>query len=395
MSAEPEELKRAVVCPGCGRLVGAGEARCAHCGHRAPGLFGQSHRLRRLVQRLPSYAWLLLLLVIGQFLLTAYATAQKGGSPASMHGEVLRDFGALQTFRVFGEGQWWRLVTYLFLHGDWMHLLFNGLFLLWVGRAAEAHFGKTQFFVGFLGTGVFAGLASLGWKTWASSPAPTVGASGALFGLAGLMLVHGLRRKDAIGRQWVSAMVNLLLLNGLLVLFLGGSVAFDHSAHLGGLAGGALLALVLKSEDQRVLGESPRWMLGALLGWGLVLGCVARGDLHGFRPAPTTVVDGTLRRAWLQLDSIAADLVARPYPSASTRRDLWRYLGQGLDVFERETGRRSWDAEGVRAAAAVLEVGEKLHDLLKRADQPEELPHRAQELRAMLELVRERCYEGG
>jgi membrane associated rhomboid family serine protease len=131
-------------------------------------------------------------------------------------------------------GQWWILITAGFLHGSILHLLFN-VYILWVlGSQLESILGKKQFifiyFISLLGGSI---------ASFLFSPFGTysIGASGAIFGLMGAMLVVG-RKK----RLDISQVAVLVILNVVIGFVLSG---IDWRAHLGGLAAGSLIAWVL------------------------------------------------------------------------------------------------------------------------------------------------------
>ena len=82
------------------------------------------------------------------------------------------------------SGDWWRLFTYMFLHGSLLHIGFN-MWCLWdLGKLCESLYGRWTFLFIYLITGVAGGVASIGWNPGVWS----VGASGAIFGLAGALI---------------------------------------------------------------------------------------------------------------------------------------------------------------------------------------------------------------
>src|SRR6478609_5029586 len=106
------------------------------------------------------------------------AMALASGSVMGFPGDTSIHFGA--NFGPYTlSGDWWRLVTYMFLHGGAMHILFN-MWCLWdLGRLCESLYGRWTFAAIYLIAGVSGGLASVGWNPIVNS----VGASGAIFGL--------------------------------------------------------------------------------------------------------------------------------------------------------------------------------------------------------------------
>jgi membrane associated rhomboid family serine protease len=133
-------------------------------------------------------------------------------------------------------GEWWRLLTALFLHGDLLHLVLNMWVLLQVGRLTERIYGRWAFLAIYVAAGCVGGLASLLWK----SPVVTVGASGAIFGVVGAFLVSLKDRSSVPGAlassYWVSTLI-FVVYN----LLVGASTpVVDNAAHVGGLISGAL-----------------------------------------------------------------------------------------------------------------------------------------------------------
>ncbi|WP_210528793.1 rhomboid family intramembrane serine protease [Rubellimicrobium arenae] len=130
-------------------------------------------------------------------------------------------------------------VTYSFLHAGPGHLIGNMIMLALLGKPLSDRLGGWRFAAIYglsaLGGGVAFGLLS-------SSAAPMVGASGAIFGLAGAGLVHYWQEQRSL-RGLAGAVVGLVALNALTWLMLGGQLAWE--THLGGLVAGALATLAL------------------------------------------------------------------------------------------------------------------------------------------------------
>jgi membrane associated rhomboid family serine protease len=146
------------------------------------------------------------------------------------------------------QGQWWRLVTSMFLHGGLMHLVANlyGLFL--VGFFLEPVLGRTKYAVVYLVTGVLASLSSLWWHPTAVS----VGASGAIFGLYGAFLA--LIVMKVYSKDFSKAFLPMVLIFIGYNIIAGLNGAVDNAAHIGGLISGfligALLSGTVKREEQ-------------------------------------------------------------------------------------------------------------------------------------------------
>jgi rhomboid protease GluP len=148
--------------------------------------------------------------------------------------------GALVRDRVLA-GEWWRLVSATFLHAGWDHLLGNCLVLYVVGMACEHAFGFVRTAVVYFTSGLTGSVLS-----GALSPGPSVGASGAIFGVVAAVVVvlyrHQQRfylRDKRIGfvlLVWAAYQISTGLLNPYI----------DNYGHLGGFAGGATAALLLE-----------------------------------------------------------------------------------------------------------------------------------------------------
>lgn len=149
------------------------------------------------------------------------------------------------------SGEYWRFLTAMFLHGNLMHILFNGFALYALGPETERVFGTPRFLLIYFLSGFAGGVAS-----YAMSPSPSVGASGAIFGLIGALAVFFYLARDILGdmgRQQLQSMIFIIVIN----LFIGFSFSgvIDNWAHIGGLVGGALAGFVLAPRfaiDQRL-----------------------------------------------------------------------------------------------------------------------------------------------
>lgn len=140
----------------------------------------------------------------------------------------------------------WRLASSMFLHAGIIHLAFN-MWALWnVGSLAERFYGNTQFGLIYLFSGLFGSLASL---FFAARSAVSVGASGAIFGIAGALLAAVLHKRDKLPAPLVASMRSSLFMFVGYSLFLGfTSGVVDNSAHLGGLFSGFALAWIMAEK---------------------------------------------------------------------------------------------------------------------------------------------------
>ena len=141
------------------------------------------------------------------------------------------------------EGQWWRMLTATFLHGSLTHLAGNMVVLYALGTHVERFFGTRSLLLIYFGSGLLGSALSL---HFAAQSSVSVGASGAVFGIGGALLVAVLRNRrnlpQSIHKQLASdaaIMIGYSLVQGFL------ATRVDNAAHVGGLIGGALLAWCL------------------------------------------------------------------------------------------------------------------------------------------------------
>jgi membrane associated rhomboid family serine protease len=265
------QARRTGVCRHCGALVGAGESRCMMCGTPVAQATAETsprrreHQdpetlrfLRAVISRPATFTFVFLIANVFLYLLMTLS----GGAT----GLVLLAYGAKLNYLIDHEGQWWRFVTPVFLHVQIqgfgqlpIHLLTNmyGLFML--GPFVEKLYGSAKFVVFWVLTGVAGVVASylavrpalahgaLGQFLFKPFDSPSAGASGALFGLIGVLFVFGIKYRhelpEGLKRAFGTGLLPTLLIN----LFIGYVARgfIDNAAHLGGLVSGMGLALVV------------------------------------------------------------------------------------------------------------------------------------------------------
>ena len=132
------------------------------------------------------------------------------------------------------QGDWWRLVTAMFLHASLLHIGFNMAALWWVGAPLEQRIGRGRFLLVYF----VSGLAGSAGALFQAPLSPTVGASGAIFGLFGAILVLERMGSYVLG----GSVLGLILINLVISFTIPG---ISWGGHVGGLIGGMLCMLAL------------------------------------------------------------------------------------------------------------------------------------------------------
>src|SRR5688500_2727053 len=251
-----------VSCSECGRGLCPDCMRFAPVGIRCPEHAGEAQGAKRVVQRVQSQTtrnvgWVAKGLVgvnVGIYLLQL---AQ--GAPVNANAGSIFVDGALFASRVdqqgeligVAHGEWWRLLTAAFLHYGPIHLAMNMIALWLFGPALESALGAVRFVLLYL----VAGLAGSAGVLLLSPDAVTVGASGAIYGLFGAILVLERQGTYVFG----GSVIPLLVINFAFTLFIPG---ISKGGHIGGFIGGALAILVMSRFGQKKIGYARMDVLG-------------------------------------------------------------------------------------------------------------------------------------
>jgi len=196
--------------------------------------------LHAVWSRRPLFTYLFFGINIAVFLLMTFA----GGTT---NDSTLLAFG-VKANALINQGQYWRFLTPVFIHIGLLHLFFNSYALWIVGPQVEKLYGGPKFVLIYLVTGM-AGVAS---SYWYRPEGLSAGASGAIFGLFGALLVFGLRHRHSIPPFFRRAVGTGVLPVIVINLIIGFSIPMiDNSAHLGGLVSGMFLAAVIPFERPR------------------------------------------------------------------------------------------------------------------------------------------------
>ncbi|MCU0502634.1 MAG: rhomboid family intramembrane serine protease [Anaerolineae bacterium] len=157
---------------------------------------------------------------------------------------ILVPMGA-QINLLVSQGEHWRLFTAMFLHIGVTHFLFNAWALYSLGRDIESFYGSLRFIVIYVLSGLFGGLAYYLLGAPQTAVVISAGASGAIFGIIGAELAFWLRNRLLFGDFGKQRLMNLGILVGINVVFGFSTPGINNMAHMGGLAAGFVLALVL------------------------------------------------------------------------------------------------------------------------------------------------------
>ncbi len=261
------------MCRICGAIVGAGEPNCGVCGaatapqppsRQKQNVIPDRETLRfaRAVLNRP-YKFTITFLVANLFVFLLMWQSSGLTNQVLLQGfspEVLVAYGAKLNSLIAENYQWWRFVTPMFLHVNLIHLLVNMYSLWMIGPYVEKLYGSAKFVVFWVVAGIAGVVASylavrpnlatggLGRFLFKATDDPSAGASGALFGLVGVLFVFGIKFRHELPEGFKRAFGTGLIPTILLNLFIGyiGRGFIDNAAHLGGMVAGAGLALVVQ-----------------------------------------------------------------------------------------------------------------------------------------------------
>jgi rhomboid protease GluP len=230
-------------------LVGVNDSECLNCGRKNPGLWGFAPALRNLtdVNIAPIVIYSCILLYLGMLLYDPRGI-QMGGmfSMFSPSTESLFIFGASGALPVFEYNRWWTPLSAPWLHAGLLHILFNMMWIRDLAPAVASLYGSSRAFIIFTISGVSGFvMSSIVGAFLPFLPRPlagaqlTIGASASIFGLLGALVYYQRRAPSRlIGTQAAGFAVAMLVFGFIMP-------GVDNWAHLGGLAGGFLSAMVM------------------------------------------------------------------------------------------------------------------------------------------------------
>ena len=216
----------------------------------------------------------------------------------STNTSTLIKYGAKVNALIY-QGEWWRLITPIFLHSGFLHLVMNTLALYFLGLTVERIFGNIRFLFIYLFAGVTGFISS-----FLFSPIVSVGASGAIYGCFGALLYFGTIYPKLFSRK---IGLNLIVVLGINLVFSFTSSGIDNYGHLGGLAGGFLAAGMMHFPKNK------KWVL-QLLFFFLSVTIVGGSLFYGYHSTSSTVYE----------DSVV--MLAQEYVNKGNYKDAYKVL---------------------------------------------------------------------
>jgi membrane associated rhomboid family serine protease len=271
-----KEDARPKLCPACGTLVGSTATKCHQCG--ASMTFGMAAATRSLSRLLPTespatYGILTLSCVL--YGLSLLATLRTSGLQAPSGGgfSALMSLGGIsgQVLYILGASiPWpgdllhpWRLIMATFLHGGLLHIGFNMWVLMDIGPQIEELYGSARYLFMYVITGIGAYLLSSLVGHF------SIGGSGSLLGLIGVLLAITTNRRNAAMQMLRSQLIKWLIYIAIMGFFFS---EIDNFAHLGGLITGFILGKYMVDRAPSSAEERKR---ANLLGWATGLAVAA------------------------------------------------------------------------------------------------------------------------
>jgi rhomboid protease GluP len=265
--SDPKQM-RPQLCPACGTLVGATATKCHQCGASMRFSFAAASKsLGRWMPQTSPVTYALLTICCVMFGLSMVITARMQGfaSPGGGPLGMLTNLGGIATqvnYRLgaslplaYNLGQPWRFITAIFLHGSILHIVFNMWVLMDIGPMVEELYGSARYLFLYVASG------AAGYLLSSAVGNLSVGASGSLLGLVGVLLAATTGRKSLAAQSLRSALIRWLVYIAVLGLIMRST---DNFAHLGGLAAGYLLGRVMPDRQPADMAERKR---ANLLGW--------------------------------------------------------------------------------------------------------------------------------
>lgn len=271
---------RPKICPACGSLVGTTATRCHQCGANLTfSLAAASKSLSRLLPEQSPITYGILTVCCAIYVATLMVTVRETGFAMPGGGLLgIFDLGAIDSRVLMAAGAslpWplnlrepWRFLTAVFLHASILHIAFNMWVLMDIGPMVEEMYGSARYFFIFVVTGI-GGYVLSSFVHGFGFVVPSIGASGALLGLIGVLLAMTMGRRTAGMQMLRSSIIRWLIYILVFGLVMQG---IDNWAHAGGFITGFIMGKLMASRPPASAEERKR---AYALGWGAGLAVAA------------------------------------------------------------------------------------------------------------------------
>ncbi|HEV2247586.1 MAG TPA: rhomboid family intramembrane serine protease [Terriglobia bacterium] len=264
------------MCPECRALNPRGTRICPHCGanigsQRARGAPGAPGRIMGVIPMPTSATSMLAAAIVLMFVVEWFMTQRAGGPGrggglfGGIQGMAMLRLGAKYGPLVYA-GEWWRLVTAMFLHAGLLHIGMNLWCLFDLGPEVEGMYGMSKYIVLYLVTGVLGYVVSLFWSPMGIS----LGASGAIMGLVGI-LIGATFHHGQLGKEYRSMLWRWVIYIAIFGIFF----PVDNAAHFGGLIAGLVLGYLIPEGVPETRPAENLWNALAVISVVIIAGSFA------------------------------------------------------------------------------------------------------------------------
>jgi rhomboid protease GluP len=239
------QTQGSMICPNCGKLISVTEEQCPFCGAWRPGLYGYAPTIQKLFWRKLDIVPLIVATCVMLYIVALILQPEAMLQPAGMFSLLSPGSRALYQLGMTGGlawelNWWWTHLTAIYLHGGILHIFFNVMWIRNLGPQVDEAFGPARGFVIFSLAGAIGFLVSN-----LAGAAPSIGASGSIFGLLAALIVYS--------RRTGSQMLTSQLWTWAVILFAFGFFmsGVNNWAHGGGFAGGWVAAQFMPLSHER------------------------------------------------------------------------------------------------------------------------------------------------
>ena len=216
------------------------------------------------------------------------------------------------------DGQYFRFISPMFLHGDIVHLMVNCYSLFIVGSQVERLMGRGKFVAVYFVSGILGNIASFAFSSHSS-----VGASGALFGLMGVLLYFVIKRPALLKSSYGANLITTLIIN---ITYGFMNTQIDNHAHLGGLLGGVLCSAAIYEPKPSKSTKTVK-LVSAILLVVVFIGGLAysfNSSINHYAKKIAEVEKYSTNQQWEQSEQLAEEILAQnPDNKAQKASLLW------------------------------------------------------------------------